>query len=116
MQPPALRDESSAKRLRDALALHRLVLAHAEIIDGRYIGVRLTDGGHDGVAYPSKADVVKHQGYGYRYVAMRIPPAVLTVHACDTLLWYMRQADANGFRQDEIHELRLPNRKEQVSG
>lgn len=104
-----LRDEDSAKRMRDAIAVHRLALSNDEIVAGRYIGVRLTDGGTDGQAYESKAEVVKHQAYGYRYVAMRIPPITLSVAACDSLLFWMRCADRNGFRQDEVHEMRLPN-------
>lgn len=95
-----MRDESSAKRFHEAIALHRLALSHDEIIAGRFMAVRLADGSTDNTAYESRYEAMKHQPNHHLCFYPQIPPAVITVYVCDTLLWYARKAHDAGHRPD----------------
>ncbi len=113
-----LRDESSAKRFHEAIALHRLALTHEELIAKRFMAVRLSDGGTDNTAYPSRREAMLHQDNHHLCFYFQIPMAVLSLYVCDSLLFYARKAHAAGHRPDLDAEdhfgLIIPNNIEDI--
>lgn len=120
MKPPASyrwRNEDAAKRLHDTIRLHLVALSRDELLAGRYIAVRLADGGSDGVAYDTRADAVNAQRNSpSRCAYFRIPLGGWSVKTCDVMLWYVRAAYDNGHRADPAHALVIPQQMERVTG
>lgn len=120
MEPPpgyVYRNHDAAKRFHDIIALHQEVLSTDELLTGRYIAVRLSDGGSDGVAYESRTDAVEGQRHNAsRCGYYRIPPKQIKwgIQTCDVMLWYVRTAYDNGHREDPAHQLIVPTRKDQL--
>jgi hypothetical protein len=112
-----LRNPDAAKRLADTFRLHQQVLTMDEMLDGRWIAVRLGDGGSDNTAYDShEAAVNSARNAPSRCFYPRILPEAMTVPVCDFLLWYARTVYDNGWRQDPAGERQLimPTRVEDV--
>jgi len=109
------RNLDAAKRMRDTLALHQVALSKDELIAGRYVAIRLSDGGSDGVAYESRAAAVEHQKHNMsRCGYFRIPLERLNEHVCDSLLNYVRGVYDAGHREDPAHSLILPTQVEHL--
>lgn len=102
--------EVEARRFAELVALHQLALSTDELIAGRYIAVRLADGGSDGVAYDTRAQAIEHQRNSpSRCAYFRIPLERVTARTCDVLLWYVRKCYDSGAREDPAHALIIPN-------
>jgi hypothetical protein len=118
VKPPSgyrYRNLDAAKRMRDTIATHQAVLSRDELFAGRYVAIRISDGGSDGVAYDSRSDAVEHQRHdAARHGYWRIPIERWDAETCDTLLWYVRAAYDSGQRQDPAHQLIVPTRVEDV--
>jgi len=100
------RDRDSATRMRDVIALHRLVLSIEEIMAGRYVAIALSSGGSDGQVYDSREEAVKHQRASIsadHVLYMRIPPSSPDAATCDTILWYARVRYDAGYRPATGH-------------
>lgn len=113
----AFRDRDAAHRMADTIALHQAILSRDELMAGRYVAIRLADGGSDGTAYPSLAAAAEHQRHDvsrHGYYRIPVPPEHLGPKACDVLLWYVRTAYDNGVRQDPAHQLMIPIRTEDL--
>lgn len=110
------RTEDAALRCRDTLLLHQTVLSFDEILAGRYVAIRLSDGGSDGVAYESRPDAIAHQKHNAsRCVYLRVPLERLNAQACDVLLMYARACYDNGYRADPAHQLIIPSQMEHLT-
>lgn len=111
----AWRTRDAAQRMADTLALHQTALGFDEILAGRYVAVRLSDGGSDGVAYDSRAAAIVHQKHNAsRCAYFRVPLERMSVQACDVLLMYVRAAYDHGYRTDPAHDLVIPTRVEDL--
>lgn len=114
--PPAnyqLRNWDAAKRMADSIALHQVALTRDELIAGRYVAVRLADGGSDGVAYDTRTEAIEHQRNSpSRCAYFRVPLERWNAQTCDVLLWYVRGCYDSGFREDPAHQLVIPSRVE----
>lgn len=110
------RNFDAAKRFADTIALHQTVLSRDELIAKRYIAVALSDGSTDGVVYDTRNDAMRHQkGHPALYLYFQIPFERLSVHACDSLLWYVRGVYDAGYRPRlEEAELVIPNSIEDI--
>lgn len=109
----AWHNEDRAKRMADVLALHQTVLSRDELLVGRFVAIRLADGGSDGVAYDTRADAVEHQRNSMsRHAYFRIPLQRWGARQCDVLLWYVESCYNSGFREDPAHQLYIPNNLE----
>lgn len=107
---PVLRSGDAARRMRDILALHQVALTTDELIAGRYVAIRLADGGSDGQVYDTRADAIRAQANSpSRCLYLRVPLERLNASACDTLLWYVRGCYDSGAREDPAHALMVPN-------
>lgn len=103
-----------AKRMYDAVVLHYHAMSIAEIMTGRWVAIRLHDGGSDNTAYESHAEAVNHQlGVDRnRYLYFRLPPVVPSARECASILGYARRCYDAGYRPAGAHEgaaLILPN-------
>lgn len=116
MKPPAnyqFRTADAAKRLADTVALHQVALSRDELLAGRYIAVRLSDGGSDGVVYDTPAEAVAHQRHNAsRCIYPRLPLERWSAQVCDVLLMYGRRAYDNGHRADPAAQLWIPTQEE----
>jgi len=110
-----MREPDAARRMADALAVHQMALTRDEILAGRYVAIRLADGGSDLTAYDSHAAAVRaHQNSPSRMLYFQIPLERLPPEECDVLLWYQRGVYDAGFRADPSHALILPTRNEDL--
>lgn len=109
------RTEDAARRLAHTVALHQTTLSMDEILAGRYMAVRLADGGSDNTAYESRAAAIEHnRNNASRCIYLRIPAERWSPQTCDTLLWYGRKVYDAGHREDPAHQLVIPERLEQL--
>lgn len=107
--------ESAAKRMADTVALHQTVLEPAEIVAGRWIAVRLGDGGSDGIAYDShEAAVRASTNDPSRHAYFKLPLERISPEVCDVLLWYVRTVYDAGWREDPAYQLKIPTRVEEI--
>lgn len=108
-----------AARFHSMLRVHQMVLSFEEVAAGRFMAVRLSDGGSDGMIYESQADAVRHQtGNQNYYLYVRIMPERLSNRSCDVMLWYGRIRHDRGYRPAGAHEgsrLILPMRLEDLN-
>lgn len=112
------RDRDAARRMADVIALHQTMLSVDELVAGRYVAIRLSDGGSDGTAYTSRAEAAtyqKHNASRCGYYRIPIPPDRLPAEVCDVLLWYVRGCYDAGSRQDPAHQIILPTRIEDMT-
>lgn len=103
-QPPMLygwRDRDAAHRMHDGLSLHYAALTKGEIMLGRYVVIRLSDGHVYPTAYERHRDALRHApGLESLFAYFRLPLELPPPQACDVLLWYVRTAYNNGYRPD----------------
>jgi hypothetical protein len=94
--------EDAAKRVADGYNLHRL--AH-DFNVGRVLAFRLSDGAHDGTAYPDKATAVRHQRHNERWTMfVRIRTSSMSVCEAATLLRSARMlCDLGHHQADRDH-------------
>lgn len=116
--PPAdyrWRNMDAAKRMADTIALHQTVLSRDEILAGRFVAIRLADGGSDGVAYETRAEAITHQANSpSRCAYFRIPLDRWRPQTCDVLLWYVRCGYDSGVREDPAAALIIPSNREEL--
>lgn len=115
--PPGrpLRAPEAAQRFFDDWCLHRTVLTLDELLAGRWMAVRLADGGSDRTAYDTYSDAVHSaRNSPSRCGYPRILPEAMSVQWCDFMLWYWRTCYDNGWREDPAAQLIVPTRIEDV--
>lgn len=61
---------------------------------GRFMAIRLQDGGSDQVAYDTRADAIRHQLHPERCTYVLIPPGSMPAHEAEALLQYWRAVSA----------------------
>lgn len=109
-----LRRPDEARRMRDILSLHQTMLSREELIAKRFVGIRLADGGSDGVVYDTRRDCVRHNANGLPFIAFQIPMGRLNEFVCDTLLWYWRHVWDNTSHDIAMQGLYVPNNIDQI--
>lgn len=104
-----------AKRMADTVALHQVALDKGAILAGRYVAIRLADGGSDGIAYDTYAECVTHQRHeATRMAYFKLPLERWNAPTCDVLLWYTRKCYDSGWRVDPTRQLIIPQAKEHL--
>lgn len=105
------RDYSAAHRMYETMRLHQMALSTEEIMAGRFVAIRLADGGSDNRAYESRADAVENsRNSPSRHGYYQVPLESMGPEVCDTLLWYVRAVYDAGHREDPAHALIIPTR------
>lgn len=98
--------------MRDIIALHQMVLTRDEILAKRFVAIRLSDGGSDGVVYETREDAIKHQLHETLCGYIQIPLERWSEQTCDLLLWYVRKRYDAGYRAAPDRQLIIPQRIE----
>jgi hypothetical protein len=112
-EPKKLRAPDAARRMADVIALHQLALSKDELLAGRYVAIRLADGGSDGVAYDTRAAAIEAQSNApSRCGYFQVPLERFSAATCDSLLWYVRGCYDSGFREDPSQQLIISNQVE----
>jgi len=83
----------AAKRLSDTVNMHAIAGSW-----GKWIAVRLSDGGTDGVLYDSRADAIRHQLHEKLCAYVLVPIDGMTLRAAESYMRFVRQAYDAGFR------------------
>lgn len=86
----------AARRCADIVTLATLA-GHT----GEWVAIRLSDGGSDGVHYPSKGVAARHQLHESQCTYVKVPPDGLTPRLAEVLLTFYRRAYDAGFRQSD---------------
>lgn len=86
----------AARRAADAVNLH--VSAIGTDAFGKWVAVRLRDGGSDGVLYDRKRDAVRHQVDERLCAYIRISPGGINACRAESFLKMSRMAYEAGFR------------------
>jgi hypothetical protein len=90
----------AAKRCSDIVNMHAIAGQW-----GKFVAIRLHDGGSDGVLYDSWSDAVRHQ-IDERYCTyFRVPPAGMEPREADALLRYSRWAYDHGYRPSSFGDV-----------
>jgi hypothetical protein len=96
----------TARRAADQLNVH--LLAHGSEAHGKFVAIRLSDGGSDGVLYETRYDAVRHQLHASQCVYARVTVGGASPKAMWVLMVYMRQIyDAGGRFETEAPRLPL---------
>jgi hypothetical protein len=105
----------SAKRMADAVNFHLLVEGFAAT--GRWVAIRLSDGGSDGTLYDRRCDAVRHQLDERLCTYVQVPGNTMTPREADAVLRFSRFAYDSGYRitSPEDPEPIMPVRHEELS-
>jgi hypothetical protein len=86
----------AAKRASEAVHVHIFALGHAAI--GKWVAIRLADGGSDGKLYDTKAEAVRYQLHENMCAYVCIPPGGMPPEDALVYLRVNRQLYDNGMR------------------
>lgn len=102
-QAPRRTFTDAAKRASDII---NSCLIFMPAVAGRWVAIRLADGGWDGTVYDTKRDAVRHQLDEFRAAYVRIPPPGTSPAQMQAYLDYCRALYDAGFRlpdPDDAH-------------
>jgi hypothetical protein len=108
-----MRTPDAARRMAEQIALHQVALTREEILAKRFIAIRLSDGGSDGVAYDTRDDAIRHQLHETLCGYFQVPLERWSPETCDSLLWYVRKRYDAGYRAKPGSHLILPTNIEE---
>lgn len=104
----------AARRCADIITLH--LLADKEDNVGRWVAIRLSDGGSDGKVYDSRAEAVKWQLHEHQCAYVCILPDGMNPRQAEIFLKFNRQLYDNGARMpDPDREIAMPENIEEVA-
>lgn len=86
----------SARRMADEVNLHYAAIGWDAI--GKWVAIRLEDGGSDHTLYDTRRDAVRHQFREEKCAYIRIQRDQIGVCEAQIMLTFHRQAYDNGFR------------------
>lgn len=85
-----------ARRCSEAVNIHLQTQGHWAI--GRWVAIRLSDGGSDMVMYDKKADAVRHQLHEFQCAYVCIPPHGMSAKDAEGFLRVTRHMYDKGVR------------------
>jgi len=104
-------EHDAARRCSDTV--NAMLTFHGENAAGRWVAVRLSDGGSDGVLYDSKEDAVDHQLHETLCAYICILPTGMPVeHAKSYLRTNRKLYDAGMRLSDPDKHVQMPARRE----
>jgi hypothetical protein len=91
------RYSDAANRASDTIRLH-IIASHLNGVDctDRWVAIRLSDGGSDGVLYDTRRDAINHQLHEKSCAYIRVPPDDVSPRAAEAFLNFVRQAHDAG--------------------
>lgn len=93
---PGIKHSDAAKRASDQVNLH--LAAQGLEAFRKWVALRLSDGGSDGVLYDSKIMAVRHQADEQLCAYVCVPPTRMSVCSAEAFLSFTRRAYNAGFR------------------
>lgn len=87
--------EDTAKRASDIVTLAALAGD-----TGRWVAIRLIDGGYDGTVYDSREDAISHQLHPEHCTYVLIPPGGMTPNEAKHVIAYWRELTLHGVKDD----------------
>lgn len=91
----------AARRCSDTINTH--LLADREGNVGRWVAIRLSDGGSDGVVYDERADAIRHQLHETQCAYVFITPDGMGYREAEIFLQYNRRLYDAGMRMPDPH-------------
>lgn len=91
------RYSDAARRCSDIVNLH-LAGAGIDGAAGKWVAIRMSDGGSDNVLYDDKASAVRHQLHEQFCCYLVIPPTGMTAKQAENFLKFNRALYDNGMR------------------
>ena len=109
--PDAFGITDAAKRCADMVSMHAVAGSW-----GKFVAIRLHDGGSDGVLYDTFFDAVSHQISENYCTYFKVPTTGMQTKEADAVLRYARWAYDNGYRPSSFGEVQpiMPNRREDL--
>lgn len=107
-------EHDAARRCADAVNNH--LLAQGDSVVGRWVAVRLSDGGTDDVLYDTKKAAVKHQIHETQCAYICIPPGGMQVNEALSYLRTNRQLYAANMRLIDPDKHVVPNVRSEHNG
>ena len=94
----------AARRMADEINLH--VAALGEAASRKWVAIRLSDGGSDGVLYDTRPDAITHQLHERLCCYVRLPPfgQMMTVSEAESFLTFNRSIYDAGYRLQDPDE------------
>lgn len=89
----------AARRCADLINLH--LLADREGNVGRWVAIRLSDGGSDNVVYDERADAIRHQLHESQCAYIFITPDGISFREAEIFLEYNRRLYDAGMRMPD---------------
>jgi hypothetical protein len=89
LPPPHWEPSDAAKRCSDAVNLH--ILADSLGAIGKWVAIRLSDGGSDGVLYDTKSDAVRSQLHERQCAYVCVTPDGMSPRAAESYLKTVRR-------------------------
>lgn len=89
----------AARRASDTINMH--LLADREGNNGRWVAIRLSDGGSDGKVYDCKCDAIRFQLHEKQCVYVQIQPVGLDYRDADILIRMHRQYYDRNFKMPD---------------
>ena len=81
------------KRCSDIVTMHAIAGSV-----GKWVAIRLADGGSDNVVYDTRADAVRHQHHEQLCAYVKVPPGGMQPKEANVFLGYHRKLYDAGFR------------------
>lgn len=107
-------DQDRARRCSDAVTL--ALLGQGRGVVGRWLAVRLSDGGTDGNVYDRKSDAARHQLHPQQCAYVCIPLGGMTQRQAHTYLRFIEGLYAAGCDlADPDQHVHMPARREAVA-
>lgn len=105
--------DDASRRCADEVNVHVLAGAH-----GKWVAIRLSDGGSDGTAYDRKRDAIRHQLHEMQCCYIVVPLIGMQVREAQVFLDTYRHLYDRGVRMSDPDgpELMVPNREENLRG
>jgi hypothetical protein len=85
-----------AKRMSDAVMLHWISLGWESV--GKWVAIRLSDGGSDNTLYEKKREAVRHQADEFLCAYVKLHPGGMSPCEAHIMLTFTRKAYDAGFR------------------
>jgi len=83
----------AAKRCSDEIRLHIAMKMY-----GKWVAIRLSDGGSDHTAYDTRADAIRHQLHETQCAYVKVPRDDMPPHHAEIFLAFHRKTYDAGFR------------------
>lgn len=102
-------DLDAAQRMSDQISLHLVAQHDSWDAVGKWVAIRLSDGGSDGSLYDTRDDAIRHQLHEFQCCYVKIPPQGMPAKDALRYLQINRKLYDNGFRMTDPEGITMPH-------